>query len=239
MPVVAASLACNTIKRVSNCGNVTSESQIFSNPSSRSQKDTLKTERLGNISCNIVGTYSTGDIVIPSPKYIFNKSSTCNSVRLDMTLSGIVFIYKNLSLMRNPRHLGTSDIEKLYDKLRYSKFVKEHSSSAQIKGKWDAYFFWVKNLPEVIHQQKETSFLKEFRNPGDKFCVTVVLVYPQPPCNLFPDSKGSGAGLSSPSILPRYHKDVPANPYPNKCNPISLWHVTCINRRKETKVKIL
>uniref|UniRef100_A0A0E0QPQ2 Uncharacterized protein n=1 Tax=Oryza rufipogon TaxID=4529 RepID=A0A0E0QPQ2_ORYRU len=37
--------------------------------------------------------------------------------------------YKNLSLMRNPRHLGTSDIEKLYDKLRYSKFVKEHSSS--------------------------------------------------------------------------------------------------------------
>uniref|UniRef100_A0A0E0EQR3 Uncharacterized protein n=1 Tax=Oryza meridionalis TaxID=40149 RepID=A0A0E0EQR3_9ORYZ len=134
MPVVAASLACNTIKRVSNCGNVTSESQIFSNPSSRSQKDTLKTERLGNISCNIVGTYSTGDIVIPSPKYIFNKSSTCNSVRLDMTLSGIVFMlvpcrYKNLSLMRNPRHLGTSDIEKLYDKLRYSKFVKEHSSS--------------------------------------------------------------------------------------------------------------
>uniref|UniRef100_A0A0E0B1B9 Uncharacterized protein n=1 Tax=Oryza glumipatula TaxID=40148 RepID=A0A0E0B1B9_9ORYZ len=195
MPVVAASLACNTIKRVSNCGNVTSESQIFSNTSSRSQKDTLKTERLGNISCglsNIVGTYSTGDIVIPSPKYIFNKSSTCNSVRLDMTLSGIVFMlvpcrYKNLSLMRNPRHLGTSDIEKLYDKLRYSKFVKEHSSSAQIKGKWDAYFFWVKNLPEVIHQQKETSFLKEFRNPGDKFCVTVVLVYPQPPCNLFPD----------------------------------------------------
>uniref|UniRef100_A0A0E0B1C3 Uncharacterized protein n=1 Tax=Oryza glumipatula TaxID=40148 RepID=A0A0E0B1C3_9ORYZ len=129
MPVVAASLACNTIKRVSNCGNVTSESQIFSNTSR----------------------------------------------------------YKNLSLMRNPRHLGTSDIEKLYDKLRYSKFVKEHSSSAQIKGKWDAYFFWVKNLPEVIHQQKETSFLKEFRNPGDKFCVTVVLVYPQPPCNLFPD----------------------------------------------------
>ncbi|BAF24780.1 Os09g0322600 [Oryza sativa Japonica Group] len=52
-------------------------------------------------------------------------------------------------------------------------------------------------------------------------------------------SKGSGAGLSSPSILPRYHKDVPANPYPNKCNPISLWHVTCINRRKETrKVKV-
>uniref|UniRef100_A0A0E0B1C8 Uncharacterized protein n=1 Tax=Oryza glumipatula TaxID=40148 RepID=A0A0E0B1C8_9ORYZ len=94
--------------------------------------------------------------------------------------------YKNLSLMRNPRHLGTSDIEKLYDKLRYSKFVKEHSSSVP-KGKWDAYFFWVKNLPEVIHQQKETSFLKEFRNPGDKFCVTVVLVYPQPPCNLFPD----------------------------------------------------
>uniref|UniRef100_A0A0E0INS6 Uncharacterized protein n=1 Tax=Oryza nivara TaxID=4536 RepID=A0A0E0INS6_ORYNI len=137
MPVVAASLAGNTIKRVSNCGNVTSESQIFSNPSSRSQKDTLKTERLGNISCglsNIVGTYSTGDIVIPSPKYIFNKSSTCNSVRLDMTPSGIVFMlvpcrYKNLSLMRNPRHLGTSDIEKLYDKLRYSKFVKEHSSS--------------------------------------------------------------------------------------------------------------
>uniref|UniRef100_A0A0E0QPQ1 Uncharacterized protein n=1 Tax=Oryza rufipogon TaxID=4529 RepID=A0A0E0QPQ1_ORYRU len=83
---------------------------------------------------NIVGTYSTGDIVIPSPKYIFNKSSTCNSVRLDMTPSGIVFMlvpcrYKNLSLMRNPRHLGTSDIEKLYDKLRYSKFVKEHSSS--------------------------------------------------------------------------------------------------------------
>uniref|UniRef100_A0A0E0INS5 Uncharacterized protein n=1 Tax=Oryza nivara TaxID=4536 RepID=A0A0E0INS5_ORYNI len=71
MPVVAASLAGNTIKRVSNCGNVTSESQIFSNPSR----------------------------------------------------------YKNLSLMRNPRHLGTSDIEKLYDKLRYSKFVKEHSSS--------------------------------------------------------------------------------------------------------------
>uniref|UniRef100_A0A0E0B1C9 Uncharacterized protein n=1 Tax=Oryza glumipatula TaxID=40148 RepID=A0A0E0B1C9_9ORYZ len=71
MPVVAASLACNTIKRVSNCGNVTSESQIFSNTSR----------------------------------------------------------YKNLSLMRNPRHLGTSDIEKLYDKLRYSKFVKEHSSS--------------------------------------------------------------------------------------------------------------
>lgn len=25
--------------------------------------------------------------------------------------------------------MGTSDIEKLYDKLRYSKFVKEHSSS--------------------------------------------------------------------------------------------------------------
>uniref|UniRef100_A0A0D3H564 Uncharacterized protein n=1 Tax=Oryza barthii TaxID=65489 RepID=A0A0D3H564_9ORYZ len=138
MPVVAASLACNTIKRVSNCGNVTSESQILSNPSR----------------------------------------------------------YKNLSLMRNPRHLGTSDIEKLYDKLRYSKFVKEHSSSGifsslfQLKsryGKWDACFFWVKNLPEVIHQQKETSFLKEFRNPGNKFCVTVVLVYPQPPCNLFPD----------------------------------------------------